>query len=875
MATAMAPSAVPPPPPLVEAPPATVALPGRPKPVDICKLAPGAAGETVAALHPFTPVDPQCEGEDHFCDQVEHPPDRRDACFVANSNIRRAERDALSSKSRPALQSSPWDGRSKPAMLDRVDAHLHLTDDEQALLAKQGFVVLDRLPYDSYATAYHDVFQQQLPVFVSIDSVLHSVFQANGSILQDIETNRLQPKLGHMLDRLRATLAKSQGNYDATTRHDLDVYLAVPRRLVPDVKADGTVIQPAEKLTVFGDPADEALAESLVEKAASGQELEAVELFGRSRMIDFSQYTARGHYTGGRYGVTLVQYFEAMMWLSRLELNLVSRSCRSSQPGESPDPSETPREARDAIALADLVERSGELGDLRAFEDVYSVFAGGRQDVSVVDMLALAKGAGLTAKDPAAPEKLRAAIGERFQRTARTHFMPEGSPVLPAIMTLFGPRIVPDVAPLTRLVHDSVPERRVLGAADVAFVLGHDRAKASLAKDLATFPSLGPALDGARAELRKGAAGKKDLYGLWLTAVMRLAEPAQGAEPSFMKTDAYADYRINSALVGFGQIRHNYVLLAGQGYDAYGCEIPDGYVEPALGTYDALLAYVRAARAVTTTNTDYFRRVEQVITMLRSIVVTELSGAPLAEAQKRWLGMVAEYIPVGGWGGDSGQPPKWTGWYFDLFPDRHIGAEMSADFIADYFTLTNAGQVRYLGAETPRLGVFIVDVNGEARAMVGPAAKGYELATPIGPRLDDEKAREAKDKSAGWQGYMAPALAPDKTPKLAVDDAACGPFRRVVVTSPVSVGDVTVTLLDHHGDPVSTPVTRPVGPAGAVFDVRGGDGGAPSADAVHVQVHDLATAGLGHGRYDMVVNIHEWRGGPFPSPLDPPPATPY
>ena len=76
------------------------------------------------------------------------------------------------------------------------------------------------------------------------------------------------------------------------------------------------------------------------------------------------------------------------------------------------------------------------------------------------------------------------------------------------------------------------------------------------------------ALDGARAELRKGAAGKKDLYGLWLTAVMRLAEPAQGAEPSFMKTDAYADYRINSALVGFGQIRHNYVLLAGQGYDA-------------------------------------------------------------------------------------------------------------------------------------------------------------------------------------------------------------------------------------------------------------------------------------------------------------------
>ena len=73
--------------------------------------------------------------------------------------------------------------------------------------------------------------------------------------------------------------------------------------------------------------------------------------------------------------------------------------------------------------------------------------------------------------------------------------------------------------------------------------------------------------------------------------------------------------------------------------------------------------------------------------------------------QRRWLGMAAEITPVGGYGGDSGEPPKYTGWYFDLFPDREIGAQQSVDLVADYFTLTNAGEVRYLGVEALGLDV--------------------------------------------------------------------------------------------------------------------------------------------------------------------------
>jgi hypothetical protein len=237
--------------------------------------------------------------------------------------------------------------------------------------------------------------------------------------------------------------------------------------------------------------------------------------------------------------------------------------------------------------------------------------------------------------------------------------------------------------------------------------------------------------------------------------------------------------------------------------------------------------------------------------------------------------MVAEYIPVGGFS-DSGAPPKWTGWYFDLFPDRHDGAEAIADFVADYFTLTNADEVRYLGAEVPRLGVFVVDTNGAPRAMVGPVAKGYELAGPIATRYTDESARTAKGKSAPWRTYAAPEVAapPIDVSMMTVCDSAhlsfprdAGPppslpgDTRFFVESAAHLGPVTLTLLDHHGDALAQPVTRDVGPTGAVFAFRLAaelNERRGAVEAVHVYVHDLGISGGGRGRFDFVVPSKSW-----------------
>ena len=789
-----------------------------------------------------------------FSTFVSKPPTSRDQCFVAQETLASLGAQARSAGAGPAYANATA-ASNEPRYLDRIDAHFHLTPKERARLQANRFVVLDRLPYVSYAAAFHDIFQEQLPLYVGIDPILHAAAHETEFALAAIERNTLAPALTGMLQKMRTTL-RTSGRFDATTKADLDVYLGFAWH---HAKPPSTEEKESPD-TLFGHDA-------VLSPLLSSTELEAVELFGRTRMIDFSQLVPRGHYTQTTFDPQPLQpdnYFRAMMWLTRLEWNLVSRDCRSSEP-ETIDQSETPREARDAMALAELVRDSNALPELALFEKTYTAFAGVREDVSVPDLLTRMQRAGTTAAAPDAPNKLSAEIGNGARRTARIHFMPEGvrPGELPVIATLFGPRIVPDVAPLTKLVNDAIPNRYHLGAADLGFALGHDSMRPALAADMVRFPTLGAQLIDARRSLNEVANGPRtNLYDAWLRTVVSISEMPRGTVPSFMKTAAYADARANSALVAFGQLRHAYVLLAAQGYDGYGCEVPDGYVEPLVPVYDALLDQMRRVREITKGS----RKFENVLATLREIAVRELSGAEITRAQRNWLGMVSEYTPRGGFNvkdtcTDSCTPPTWTGWYFDLFADRHLSATKATHFVADYFTLTSEGSVAHVGAEGPRLAVFIIDENGEKRAMVGPVAKGYEVHTPIAERFDDERALEAPGKSAPWRNSFAVAANPEPALDMAVDMGICatadGVEWRARIGSPKKLGDVRLTMLDHHGDPL--------GPE-ATIDHQGGDvvvaftlpasfrEAAWGVEGVHLRVSELSHSGTGLGPWDYATS---------------------
>jgi hypothetical protein len=657
-----------------------------------------------------------------------------------------------------------------------------LTQSETKLLRKNGFAVAARLEQPGFTRAFHEIHQSQLPVYVSADAVFHAVFKSHEKVVSGLELE-LATRQGRVLDALHARLPAAMSNWPVEIGKDLDLYLTVARSLLADELVKGALGQ-------------DAAATELIKRArAANSGLTQVSLFGRSRIIDFSAFAPRGYYATAFDG-GLAPYFRASMWLSRLEFNLVSRASRSSQPGIVANPAETPREAVVALALAELSKQAGVLDDLDVLESAWEALGGRREDVSVRQLLALRDKAQIQRLSlPASADALRAVIGNDFQRSARIHYMPQYSTPLPAIATLLGPRILPDAVALTHLVHADVSGRDLPTFADVAYVLGHDRAKHYLKLELARLPELQKQLDAGRAGLAKEVA--PGMFGVWLESIRRLADEPRGQVPSFARTEAFRDARINSAVAAYGQLRHGAVLVAGQPYSEGGCEIPDGYVDPVPEVYAMLGEYARRGRALATranaTNAQkYFVRLERTLDVLAQIARNELAGRALSEAEKRWLAMVVEVEPP-----SSDSPGSFNGWYFDLFPDVDT-AFAEENFVADYFTGSNTHTVAAFGAVAPRLGFFVVDVNGPPRVFVGPVAHAFELRTPITKRPKDSDKISAKRRIEPWfASHVAPApRAPAVTVVgLGVDYVNDKAVHRFAVHS---AAPVSIELLDHH-----------------------------------------------------------------------------
>lgn len=102
--------------------------------------------------------------------------------------------------------------------------------------------------------------------------------------------------------------------------------------------------------------------------------------------------------------------------------------------------------------------------------------------------------------------------------------------------------------------------------------------------------------------------------------------------------------------------------IAGEPYGEGGCEIPDGYVEPAPEVYDALAHYAELGTrelgplARSAASRDYFGGLATVARMLAKISRIELDGQPLPVEAQRFLGMVSEIGPYG-----SDGRPTYTG----------------------------------------------------------------------------------------------------------------------------------------------------------------------------------------------------------------------
>jgi hypothetical protein len=419
----------------------------------------------------------------------------------------------------------------------------------------------------------------------------------------------------------------------------------------------------------------------------------------------------------------------------------------------------------------------------------------------------------------------------------------------------------------------------------MAYALGHDRALAHLQKDLAAFPALRTQLDRSR-DVVAGASTwdgtkppargeqERDLYSAWFTAIRGLSATPEGALPSFMSTDAFHDMRVASAVAGYGQIRHNYVLMVPMTWDESGCEIPDGYVEPAPAVYQALIAYAeRGERAMRHFDHDggasatYFTRLGRLLHVLSRIADRELANEPLRDEERRFLAMVAEEVT---WHTSAySRQPTYEGWFYDLHLSPAEALE-DARLVADFFGSSNSGTVDYAGVSGVRLGIFVVDTGGGARLAVGPVTRAFQAKGGISPRFSDDDIGRFSTQAPWSRSYTSPKSSePSFSLRTAHGEASADII--LEATSVTSVGPVTISLLDHHRVPIASLTQNLQGSPGRPakvrfvfhdFDVKDAEVAQFGVEGLSVSAGELHFVDTEVQQYNLETGEERWDFGP-------------
>jgi hypothetical protein len=631
-------------------------------------------------------------------------------------------------------------------------SHLKLNDTEVGMLRQNAFVITARQAFPSFFFGYKSIYADDLPVFISADSILYAVHRSYDAILKEVEQNQLITALEQLLASMHRLLGSGAGSaLGATARSDADLFLTVARRLLAG---------PAGTITpVAGAPA--AQVDKIVAAAMSASGIDMLPLFGDTgRSIDFSQFKPRGHYLGD---ARLEAYFRAMIWLGRTDLRLIAgqRFVR--------------RQFEAAILIARLLDEPAR-ETWQRIDDTLRGFVGESDNATVADLRRLGVSFGVEQLEDLAllsDQDLADAINESdmgIQRIAsQILFVPPlglNAPLDRAFL-FFGQRYVLDSEVLSNVVFDrvtavSAQDRRMLpDPLDVAFAaLANTHAAPLLTPDLMAHQRYPAALHRARrlAEKHEPDFWNASLYHAWLGALRAMSPPADVTMdpmmPAVARTEPWARRVLNTQLASWAELRHDTLLYAKQSYTGNPpCEFPDAYVDPypelwaALARYaDRGLALVQNVAGVTR-GREYFTELRTVALRLEDMAKRQRAGTPFSAEELAWVNEVVTIKEAPSCGAPLQQA---DGWYVRLFYDREDAKKMDPT-IADVHTNPEETQVLHVGTGPPRLMVMTAETCVGPRAYVGLASSYFEKVTTGFHRLDDME----------WLGMLMAAPPPD------------------------------------------------------------------------------------------------------------------
>ena len=660
-----------------------------------------------------------------------------------------------------------------------------LDTNELALFMTNGFVVSERLGSASFGDAYYRLFNADLPVFVTADSVLHAWHRSYQAMLSEVEEKQMSPLLLGMITNMSAQLPAMWQQYGqgplGESILDADYILTVARSL--------SVTQ--QVASALSNPVVDNQVASTLSAISTFSLVYNFPIFGSARDIDFSQFIVRGHYADS---ATLSQYFEMMMWCSQIDLRVVTFA---------PEQESDIRELGTALVMYYLLEGSGQFGNWSNLEDISRTFVGVSDSMTFGQLGDLLANANI--RSPADVPSLatltnlqtRLLSGELGVQSIQGDFLlspysPEQLK-LPRTFTICGQKFVMDSWALSQTVFDRVlwtPDygtnivfgkvyHRKPSCLDMAFsVLGNDQVVPNLVERMTNENGV-PFRDGPHLPyqhnllaVRRAIDGqapsvwKDNIYNAWLGALRTLSAPTTGPEyPESMRTRAWAMKTLNTQLASWTQLRHDTLLYAKESYTAsILCSYPAGFVEPRPEFWHSMteLCGITADAisklpsndprffAVRSNQLAFLTNFITQVTMLESISRAELAQQPLSVEQTDFLKNVIEIVAA------YSNYRQWNGWYPTLYYQTGFSPSIWEVSPCDQWDASvtdvhtdppdllfsgDPGAVIHEGIANVNLLLVAIDNGPDTMVYAGPVLSHYEFEMSGITRLTDAQWR--------------------------------------------------------------------------------------------------------------------------------------
>jgi hypothetical protein len=669
--------------------------------------------------------------------------------------------------------------------LSNVRIPFLLSQAQRDRLVSNGFVVSPGSEREFF-TVYEKARYDDVPIFVTSDSLLHVYHLMFSKTLREAEAQHFIP----LLQRLnQVMLAKSDEIYQQLQGNT--EWSEAAMRLVAYFGVGSKLLNPAVQVPAYAD----ALVQqemALIESADGMHPSPIFPLLENGE--DYTQYIPRGHYTRTE---ALKAYFKSMMWYGRMTFRLKGK-----------DPNTGKFETRSAILLTFALRNAQVDGKpaLDAWADLYAptvFFVGRSDDLTVVqygDVVDYVYGAGAALQSIADEAKLDSFINEAWK-------LPPPKILGIVIMDtdnvdettkglrFMGQRFVPDAYIFRELIYRNVgtsDNRRGLPKGlDLFAAMGSERAYQLLDQMGETkYENYPQQMDTIRSWLQSlGTADwTETLYNTWLYTFFPLIEPTGEGYPQFMRNISWVDKQLNTSLGSWAELKHDTILYAKQVYAELGGGPPPppplpprGYVEPVPLFYARLAALTSMTRKgletrglLSEADKDGLTKLEDLASALQVMAGKELRGESLTEDEFeriRYIGGELEHLTM--LAAESETTEAGAKVYLDEEQQAAVIADVATDPGAASGPVVlevSVGRINEIYVVTP-----IVDVDGTTYLQV---AKGgvfayYEFPWPASDRLTDEKWRQMLDSG------QAPAL-PDWTASFVTSETENVELRQAV-----------------------------------------------------------------------------------------------